>query len=94
MAAGKKVGIDFDDRFLKGVSTSIAATLQPFVDEAILTERLLDITTRKGQPRRGRRLWVDSPDTSIGDKMYASFGHLLEGVQPGVFTQGARTLKL
>ena len=90
MAAGKKVGVDFDDRFLKGVSTSIAATLQPFVDEAILTERLLDITTRKGQPRRGRRLWVDSPDTSIGDKMYASFGHLLEGVQPGVFTQGAR----
>jgi len=89
-AAGKKVGADFDTRFLKGTLTAIGTTLQPFMDEAILTERLLDVTTRGGKPMRGRRLWLDNPDTPLGDKMYAGFGHLLEGLQPGIFTQGAR----
>ena len=89
-AAGKKVGRDWDDRFLRGAFTAIGTTLQPFMDEAILTERLLDVTTRGGKPMRGRRLWLDNPDTALGDKMYAGFGHLLEGMQPGVFTSGAR----
>jgi hypothetical protein len=89
-AAGKKIGKDFDDRWLNAFGKSIKSVFQPFMDEAILTERIFDITTRGGQPLRGKRLWVDSPDTSLGDKAWGSFAHLMEGIQPGAFTQGTR----
>ena len=89
-AAGKKIGKDFDDRWLNAFGKSLKSLFEPFMDEAILSERIFDVTLRGGQPRRGKRLWLDSPDTSLGDKAWGSFSHLMEGVQPGAFTQGTR----
>tara|TARA_R110002012_G_scaffold321648_1_gene550425 strand:+ start:2466 stop:6656 length:4191 start_codon:yes stop_codon:yes gene_type:complete len=90
MAVGKKLGRDWDDRMMRSLMSSVGETLRPFVSEAILSERLLDVTTRGGQTLRRSRVWPNDENTPIGDKVYAGFGHLLEGIEPGIFTQATK----
>ena len=85
MAAGKKAGLDFDDRFLDGFVRSFGSLLSPFLDEAILTERLLD--AYRGTKKGGGRVWEETDD--LGDKLASGFAHIIKGVSPGVMTQGA-----
>jgi hypothetical protein len=83
MSAGQKMGEDFDDRFLSGAAEGIGALFSPFLDEAILSERLLDWI--RGSTRTGKRIW--EPTDPLGDKLASGFAHVVKGVSPGVMTQ-------
>ena len=72
MAVGKKLGRDWDDRMMRSLMSSVGETLRPFVSEAILSERLLDVTTRGGQTLRRSRVWPNDENTPIGDKEFYS----------------------
>tara|TARA_R100000234_G_scaffold46464_1_gene27711 strand:+ start:1458 stop:5795 length:4338 start_codon:yes stop_codon:yes gene_type:complete len=83
MSAGEKMGEDFDDRFIAGAAEGVSALVSPFLDEAILSERLLD--WKRGSTRTGKRIW--EPTDPIGDKVASGFAHVIKGVSPGVMTQ-------
>jgi hypothetical protein len=85
MASGKKMGLDVEDRFLKGSIESFGTLFAPFLDEAILTERLVD--AYRGTKKGGGRVWEDSDD--LGYKLSSSFAHIVKGVAPGALSQGA-----
>lgn len=91
MAAGKKVGADWDDRVLNAMGSAFMRVFEPFIDESILTELLADVTVRGGQPRRGGRIYPEG--APVGDKLWAMFGHVMGGIQPGIFTQGGRFMQ-
>lgn len=79
-----KVGMDHEDRFVKSALQGLSTLFQPFMGEAILTERLLDVY--RGTTNTGKRVWDKDVDNA-GDIMVRSFTHLLKGVTPGVFSQ-------
>ena len=85
MASGKKMGLDVEDRFLKGSIASFQSLFSPFIDEAILTERMFD--AYRGTKKGGGKVWEDSDD--VGYKIGASFAHIVKGISPGALTQGA-----
>ena len=85
MAAGQKLGRDFDDRFVRSFGQSIRTLFEPFIDEAILTERLNDVVLRKGRTRRGSLVYDENDE--LGDILAKSFAHVVKGVSPGVLTQ-------
>ena len=87
MAAGQKLGRDFDDRFVRSFGESIRTLFEPFIDEAILTERLNDVVLRKGRTRRGSLVYDENDE--LGDRLAKSFAHVVKGVSPGVLTQVA-----
>ena len=84
-ASGKKMGLDMEDRLLKGAIGSFQSLFSPFLDEAILTERVFD--AYRGTKKGGGKVWEDSDD--IGYRISASFAHIVKGVSPGALTQGA-----
>ena len=54
----------------------------PFLDESIITERLLDVSARGGETRTGARVFRDVDTT--GTKMYKSMFHIAESFNPGL----------
>ena len=65
-----------------GAFTSL---IQPFVGEAIITEKLADLFIRKGQTKSGRKIL--SEEDTASDFLVKGFVHFLEGLTPGAFTQ-------
>jgi len=59
--------------------------VQPFMSEAILTEKIADLTFRAGKTRSGRKVFSD--EHSVGDKVVLGATHLLNGLTPGALTQ-------
>jgi hypothetical protein len=64
---------------------AFTALVQPFLSEAILTEKLMDLTARGGRTRSGRRIF--SSEDSVGDRVAAGVWHVLNGLTPGALTQ-------
>lgn len=64
---------------------AFTALVQPFVGEAIITEKLADLFVRGGKTRSGRQI-LSSEDT-VSDQAVKGAVHLLEGITPGAFTQ-------
>jgi len=56
--------------------------LSPFISEPLGYDRLFDITVRNGRTKTGSQVFTESDD--LTSKFYKSFGHVLDGVQPGV----------
>jgi len=82
-AQGKQ-GKDFEDRMWNATTKGLGAMFSPFIDEAILSEKILDIY--RGNTKTGRRIWDANVD-NFGDKLVYGLSHILKGVSPGVFTQ-------
>jgi hypothetical protein len=72
---------------VRSFGQSIRTLFEPFIDEAILTERLNDVVLRKGRTRRGSLVYDDNDE--LGDILAKSFAHVVKGVSPGVLTQVA-----
>lgn len=64
---------------------AFTALVEPFVGEAIITEKLADLFIRKGQTRSGRKILSEEDTTS--DFLVKGAVHVLEGLTPGAFTQ-------
>ena len=72
--------------FLKGIEEASTEIASPFIDESIWTEAAADISLYPLLPGRGGRtrdckvLYTDQ--TSIGDRAYIKFRHLMEALLP------------
>ena len=64
---------------------AFTALVQPFVGEAIITEKLADLFVRGGRTRSGRKILSD--EDTVSDIAVKGAVHLLEGITPGAFTQ-------
>ncbi len=64
---------------------AFTALVQPFVGEAIITEKLADLFVRGGKTRSGRQIL--STEDTVSDQAIKGAVHLLEGITPGAFTQ-------
>ena len=88
---GRLEGRELDDIMFKaffGDETgpgSFTSLISPFVSEAIITEKLADITIRGGRTKTGRKIFSSEEDFS--DQAVKSVFHFLSGLTPGVFTQ-------
>mgnify|MGYP003110330474 CR=1 FL=1 len=85
-SATGKMGLDHEDRFVRSALQSVSSLFQPFIGEAIFTERSLDVL--RGSTNTGKRIWDKNVDDA-GDIIVRSFTHMLKGISPGVFTQAA-----
>ena len=72
--------------FTQGVEEAMTEIAAPFIDESIWTEAAADIDLypllpgRGGRTRDGRVLYTDQ--TSVGDRAYIKFRHLMEALLP------------
>ena len=72
--------------FLKAIEEASTEIASPFIDESIWTEAAADISlypllpARGGRTRDGKVLYTDQ--TSIGDRAYIKFRHLMEALLP------------
>jgi len=64
---------------------AFTALVEPFISEAILTEKLMDLTARGGKTRSGRKIF--SSEDSVGDRVVLGMTHVLNGLNPGALTQ-------
>ena len=85
MASGQKMAEEDVNRFVNSFAASLGSLFAPFIDEAILTERLGDVTFRLGRTRGGSLVYDENDQ--LGDILAKSFGHIVKGVSPGVLTQ-------
>ena len=85
MAAGKKMEEEDMNRFVNSSFEAFRSLFEPFIDEAILTERIGDLVLRGGRTRRGSLVFDENDE--IGDRLAKGFGHIVKGVSPGVLTQ-------
>ena len=85
---------DWDDITMKAFAEAGGEIISSFVSEPLGYERIIDVLPRGffgrgGQKKAGGSVYSESTD-SIGDKMYKSFAHFLQGVEPGIATTGKK----
>jgi hypothetical protein len=78
---GQDLGKDTGKIAFDAVLGAVGELVAPFGDESILTEKLLDVSTRGGQTRTGARVFRDVDET--GTKIYKSFAHIMDAFNPG-----------
>ena len=67
---------------------AFAELLDPFISESIGTERLVDVSYRRGQTRQGKRIFY--PDDNLQTRMARGLEHILGGLEPGASTSFRR----
>jgi hypothetical protein len=85
---------DWDDMTMNAFAKAGREIVSSFVSEPLGYERIIDVLPRGffgrgGQKKAGGAVYSEETD-SIGDKMYKSFAHFLEGIEPGVLTTGKK----
>ena len=93
-ADGKRTQKDRDKILFDGMVEALTEFQKPFIEEAILTESIIDIYNhyaRNGQTKDGRQIdgWNNDPDASeaAGDNLAASFKHAFASFIPGSVPQ-------
>jgi hypothetical protein len=78
---GRDLGKSPDDIAFDAVVGSMGQLFEPFFGESIITEKMLDVTTRGGVTQTGAKVYrgVDDP----GTKIYKSFTHIADAFMPG-----------
>ena len=66
--------------FVNGATQASAEIMNPFIEESIWTEAMVDLTIRGGRTPEGRLLYTDQ--TSAGDKLAIKFLHLADALAP------------
>ena len=64
---------------------SFTVLVEPFIGEAILTEKLADLFVRGGKTRGNKQVY--SPEDSVSDVAVKGVFHILNGLTPGGLTQ-------
>ena len=67
---------------------ALSEFFSPFISESIGTERIADVTLRKGESVNGSRIY--NPQDTIGVKINKSLNHIIGGLEPGAFNQARR----
>lgn len=67
---------------------ALSEFFSPFISESIGTERIADVTLRKGQSINGAKVY--NPQDPIGVKINKSLNHIIGGLEPGAFSQARR----
>jgi len=67
---------------------AIPELISPFISESIGTERLADVSYRRGETRSGSKVFYEDDD--LQTKMARSFEHILGGLEPGASTSFRR----
>ena len=85
---------DWDDITMKAFAEAGGEIVSSFVSEPVGYERIIDVLPRGffgrgGQKKAGGSVYSEDTD-SIGDKMYKSFAHFAEGIEPGALTTGKK----
>ena len=85
---------DWDDITMNAFAEAGGEIVSSFVSEPLGYERIIDVLPRGffgrgGQKKAGGAVYSEDTD-SIGDKMYKSFAHFLEGIEPGILTTGKK----
>ena len=75
-------GQDPDDVMMRLMTSTLGEFFSPFLDEAMLTESMLDITVRGGRTRTGARVF--NPEDSYGDKGSKMFLHVMDTLLPSL----------
>jgi GH24 family phage-related lysozyme (muramidase) len=93
-ADGKRTQKDRDKILFDGMVEALVEFQKPFIEEAILTESIIDIYNhyaRNGKTKDGRQIegWNNDPDASeaAGDNLAASFKHAFASFIPGSVPQ-------
>ena len=77
-----RLGKDKAEQVTAGVLNAAGSLIQPFTEEALLAERLIDVTARKGRTPEGG--FIYQPEDDFDEKFAKSFGHVLQAVTPRV----------
>lgn len=78
---GRDLGKDVENIALDAGMGALAEMFEPFTGESIITEKLLDVTTRGGETQTGARVYRDVDQ--VGTKVYKSFAHIMDAFAPG-----------
>ena len=68
---------------------AIPELLDPFITESIGTERITDVTLRRGETRQGKLIYDNRVD-SLSVKLARSLEHIIGGLEPGAFRSATR----
>ena len=90
----KRTNQDWDDLTMKAFAEAGGELFSSFVSEPLGYERIIDVLPRGffgrgGTKKSGGPVYSELTD-DIGTKMYKSFAHFLEGIEPGVITTGKK----
>jgi len=73
-------GIETEDQlitgFVNGISNAFSKAVEPFVSESIAPEALIDIISRNGVTKEGKKLYTDS--TPVPDKVRIALEHIID----------------
>lgn len=78
---GEDLGKDADAIATEAVLGAVAEIFEPFFGESIITEKMLDTTTRGGVTGTGAKVYRE--EDTPGDKAFKSFMHIADSVVPG-----------
>ena len=78
---GEDLGKSGSEVATEAVIGAIVEMFEPFASESIITEKLLDVSTRKGVTGTGAKVYRD--EDTPGDKAFKSFVHIADAIVPG-----------
>ena len=70
------------EKIYSGAIAGLSKFLEPFAGEALVSERIVDLTLRGGKTKRGSIVVID--DDSSSDKFRKRVNHILGGFNPGL----------
>jgi hypothetical protein len=85
VSQGQKDGDSIKQDLFTGIMKGMTKIAEPFVQEAILTEALVDVIIRKGKTARGGEVFEDTD--SMQQKLEKSTAHILKTFMPGSIDQ-------
>jgi hypothetical protein len=78
---GEALGKDANEVASEAAIGAVAEIFEPFAGESIITEKIVDVTTRGGVTQTGAKVY--RPEDTAGDKAFKSFVHIADSVVPG-----------
>jgi len=78
---GEALGKDANEVASEAAIGAVAEIFEPFAGESIITEKIIDVTTRGGVTQTGAKVY--RPEDTAGDKAFKSFVHIADSVVPG-----------
>ena len=85
---GRIFDLDSSEVAFNAGKQMVSELMSPFAEESLITERVLDVTTRGGQTKEGVRVWKPDEGSfqveSAGSKLSKSLLHIAGGFNPEV----------
>jgi len=88
---GEEMGKDTDQIATDAMMGVVEEFFSPFTDESIISNRILDATTRGGVTPTGAKVY--RKEDTIGDKVYKSIFHVADAFVPGALPIDLKAMK-